>query len=326
MRKISFYLFLIFLVASCDNKEEVSSKSQSLKNPTQTYIINGDIEYTSEITDGSKPKKPILVYDIPNYKDDANNNAISKSFEQSTTINFNYGIAGPTKSGCKFSKYNQSSGTHTDTDAGVYGYNPAPQENGYLVRGFSQPHHNYYYNALVLMVENRGYQFVDSRSGKIYNDNLSRGAAISIEYPFKANVTYEISLLTYFNDNQQLIYKINSNGFPTLHVQLKDNGILMDGEGACDTNRVYRIIESNPNYLKSYALENNIKMERTLIFKFSPTESKNALVLALHPVTGERGVDTKIPTNSYTMVLRHVTITEKQFDSSIIVPVPPGRR
>ncbi|TEB40544.1 hypothetical protein D0809_30070, partial [Flavobacterium circumlabens] len=97
-----------------------NSKTQALNNPTQTYIINGDIEYISEITDGSKPKKPILVYDIPNYSD--NNNTAYKSSEQSTFLNFHYGLYNPTKSGCTITRY-LDSGKSFETDLGVYGPN-----------------------------------------------------------------------------------------------------------------------------------------------------------------------------------------------------------
>ncbi|MDR6761614.1 hypothetical protein J2Y38_001823 [Flavobacterium sp. 2755] len=176
------------------------------------------------------------------------------------------------------------------------------------------------------MCGNRGQQYI-SRGGQIINNNLSRGSAISIEYPFKANTTYEISLQTYFNDNILLVDKVNSNGFPTLYAQLKDSGLIIDGSEACETNNIIRILEMNPNNLKSYTLNNSIKEDKTIIFKFSLTEEKKALLLALNPKTGENnGVGSSIPTNSYTMVLPMITITEKAFDPSILVPIPPGRR
>jgi len=318
MKKFYYYLFLIVVISSCDKNDEVPSKNQVTNYPKQLYIINGDIEYYADITDGSKPKKPIFIYDIPKELNDneTNKNLGSKSSAQSTFINFNYGLAGPTNSGCTINKYVQSKGSYYTTDAGVYGFNPSPQDNGYLVRGFSLPHHNQYYNSLVLFANNRG--VTKSSRGSIYNDNISRGAAISIEYPFKANVTYEISILSYFVDNKQIVDKKNSEGFPTLHAQLKDSGILINGPSSCETEGIFRIIESNPNNLKSYTLENNMQVQRTIVFKFSPIEQKNALLLALHPTTSEqRGPDVKIPTNSYTMVLKNITIVEKAFDPSL---------
>ncbi|MDR6761613.1 hypothetical protein J2Y38_001822 [Flavobacterium sp. 2755] len=143
MRKFYYYLLFTFIITGCDNKEELPSKSQSSKKPTQTYIINGDIEYISEITDGSKPKKPIFIYDIPNNlnKNQTLRNKTAQNQEK-TVITFDYGIAGSTKSGCFINRYNN--GNSYDTDNGVYGYNPARQENGYLVRGAGLPHHNTY--------------------------------------------------------------------------------------------------------------------------------------------------------------------------------------
>ena len=175
------------------------------------------------------------------------------------------------------------------------------------------------------MCSNRGGQY-SSRGGQIINDNISRGSAISIEYPFKANTTYEILLQTYFNDNKSLVDNGKSNGFPTLYAQLKDSGLIIDGPEACETNNLIRILEINPNNLKSYTLNNSIKEDKTIIFKFSLTEEKKALLLALNPKTGESGVGSPIPNNSYTMILPMITITEKAFDPSILVPIPPGRR
>lgn len=326
MRKNYYYLLFIFIIASCDSKEDLPSTNQSTNYPQQLYIINGDIKCYANITDGSKPKAPIFIYDIPEKtKEDITYKTTSKTSEQSTFINFDYGIADSTKSGCTFDKYNQSSGTYTTTDAGVYGHNPAPQDNGYLVRGYGVPYHNQYYNALILQTTNKAIKRTDTRTNVTINDNLPTIAAISIEFPFKANVTYEISLKTLFIDNNLLIGTVASNGYPTLHAALQDSGILFGGITTCEkTSRQSGIAE---NYIKSYTLENNIKKERIITYKFSPTEAKNALAFILRPHTGGRGVDVKIPTNNYTMRLRTVTITEKPFDPSLNItgPRPPGR-
>lgn len=291
------------------------------------YIINGDIEYYADITDGSKPKDPIFIYDIPEkIKENTTHKTTSKTSEQSTFINFNYGIAGSTKSGCTINKYNHSSGTYTTTDAGVYGANPAPQENGYLVRGTGLPHHNLYYNGLFLQATNKeGFAF-NPRSGQTLKQDLSTGSTISIEYPFKANVTYEISLVTYFADNMQLIDRGQSTGFPIVHVQLKDSGILAEGDIACEKDLIRLVTEEN--YIKSYTLESKALMTRTLIFKFSPTNAKNAVAISLHPARGdERSVNAIVPINNYTMIIRSVNITEKPFDPSLNVTTPrPSRR
>lgn len=314
MKKNYHYLLLFFVViASCDNKEDLSGKNQSANYPQQLYIINGDIEYYADITDGSKPKKPIFIYDIPEkIKENTIQKTTSKTSEQTTVLDFNYGIYDHTNSGCTIKRYNGDKEYYTD--AGVYGYNPYPQVNGYLVRGYGTPNQNLYYGALVLHTTNKGIQTVDSRSKTVINDNLSTIAAISIEFPFKANVTYEISLKTFFIDNRKMVENIQSSGYPTLNATLENSGILFGGNTSCENN--YRPSGTLRNYIKSYTLEDNIIKDRVVTYKFSPTEAKSALIFTLLPERGQRGVDAKIPTSRYTMVLRSVTITEKPFDPS----------
>jgi hypothetical protein len=314
------FLLSLFLILSCDKNDELPAKSQALNNPMQLYIINGDIEYYSEITDGSKPKKPIFIYDIPD-KTEKTNNLTSKTSAQSVVFNFNGGIGGSTKSGCSITRYTQSGKTY-ETDAGVYGFNPYPLANGYLVRGYGKPNHNYYYGALILSASNKELKRKDTR-GRTYNDNLSKVSSISIEYPFKANVTYQITLKTQFNDNRKRVDNVQSSGFPSLHAQLNDSGIISSDDKACQ-NDLFRLVTEH-NYIKSYILENNIITGRDVVFKFSPTQAKNAITFTLHPARGERGFEEKIPTNNYTMVLRYVTIIEKPFDPSLNIELHPRR-
>lgn len=317
--------------------EESSSKSQSGKNPTQTYIINGDIVYEAEITDGSKPKIPIFIFDTPIKTEESeySKKTTSKTSEESTNINFAYGIGESTKSGCTVKRYNNGNSYYTDS--GVYGENPAKQNNGYIVRGFKVPHHNTYYGSLVLFTSNRG-EKVDQPRGT-WHKNIQRGSALSIEYPFQANTTYEIVLQVCFYDNVHTVDKATySNGYPTVYAQLKNNGIIdvtnyrdpilkdpCSDEGINDLNQSDYSYE---NYTRSYTLDSRAIIWRYLTFKFSPTQNKNALLISLHPVIGQEGYGTPIPTNSYTMVLPSVTITQKPFDPSINVPdrtSPRGR-
>ncbi|WP_337964817.1 hypothetical protein [uncultured Flavobacterium sp.] len=331
MRKISYYLLLIFIITSCDSKEDLSSKKQALNNPMQLYIINGDIEYYSEITDGSKPKKPIFVYDIPEKTNEVTN-LTSKTSEQSVTLKFDYGIGGSTKSGCTVKRYNN--GNSYFTDDGVYGSIPY-DKNGYLIRGFGTTHHNIYYNSLVLFASNQEEKSTD-RTGKIWHDNNNNGSAISIEYPFKASVTYEISLKVTFYDNKRLINNAYSDGYPTIFAQLKDDGVIVPDEkkscGKNGINNIYGYVMSGydsylVNYTRSYTLDSRAVIQRTINFKFSPTEKKNALVISLHPFTSTPGYGTPISTNDYTMTLPLINISEKPFDPSLNVEIktPPRR-
>ncbi|OXG05828.1 hypothetical protein B0A64_12170 [Flavobacterium araucananum] len=314
----------------------MTSKTQSLNNPMQLYIINGDIEYYSEITDGSKPKKSIFVYDIPEKTEKAND-LTSKTSEQSTFINFNYGVASSTKSGCTVTRYMESGKTY-ETDAGVYGPNPAPQNNGYLVRGYGVPHQNPYYGALVLMSSNRGKKVNVARG--VFHQNEKRGSAISIEYPFKRNTTYEITIKAKFHDNRHSLDKIYSSGYPTLYAQLKDNGIIIppgrtggETQDSCereDLNDIKDFINDYVNYIRAYTLDSNIEVTKEVSFQFSPINEKKALLLSLHPTMATEGYGLPIPTNSHTMILYSITLTEKTFDPSLNVSVPDnsggGRR
>lgn len=318
MRKFSFYLMLVFIIASCDSKEELTSKSQLLNNPMQLYIINGDIEYYSEITDGSKPKPPIFVYDIPEKTEEVNN-LTSKTEANSVTINFNYGITDYPNSGCTDERYDKYTGKNYTV--GVYGPNPVNRD-GFLVRGYGKPYHNFAYNTLFLQASNKGYTTLTTR-GLLLNDNLSKTSAISIEYPFKANVSYDIEVKTYFRDNRYLIDNVHSSGFPSLYAHLRDTGIIAEGEAGCKDNLIPIVTEQN--YIKPYTLDSPALITRNIIFKFSPLQAKNALIFALNPTQGGRGTDVKIPTNSYTMALYSVKITEKPFDPSLNISTPRPR-
>lgn len=333
MRKISICLLLTFIFTSCDNREEVPTKSQADTNAKQLYIINGDIEYYREITDGSKPGKPIFIYDIPEKtKEDTTKMATSKTSEESVSINFGYGIGNPTNSGCTIKKYNNGNSYYTD--AGVYGSNPYtypyPETTSYLVRGYGLPHLNTYYGSLIMFVSNKGKK-IQNRYG-IFHENDESGSAISIEYPFKANITYEISLKVTFYDNRYLIDKVYSDGYPTIYVQLKNDGIIeipyvrSQTQDPCATEGINSLNElafDYVNYTRSYTPDSRAVIQRTLNFKFSPTEEKKALLISLHPAKSEPGYGAPISTNNYTMVMPLVKITEEPFDPTLNIEVKP---
>ena len=339
MRKFYYYLLLTFIIAGCDNKEELPSTSQSIKNPTQTYIINGDIEYVSEITDGSKPKKPIFIYDIPEKtKDNANSeNTTYKTSEHTVSINFGYPPTHPSNSGCTVKRYNNGNSYYTDS--GVYGINPYPyptsEGKSCLVRGFGAPHHNLYYGSLILFVSNKGIKSTN-RYNITTNKNDVRATAMSIEYPFNKNTTYEITLRTTFYDNRYLIDKVNSSGFPTLYVQLKDEGNiplsyrdldLCEGKTLNDIGLYSGIgLYSNDNYTRTYSPNSVAATTKDISFYFSPTDDKKALLISLHPALGSEGYNMPIPTNNHTLVLPLVKITEKPFDPSLNFEIKPDKR
>ncbi|MBZ4034531.1 hypothetical protein K6T82_07120 [Flavobacterium sp. 17A] len=328
MKKICFYLLAPFLFTGCDSKDEIPSKNQTLNNPTQTYIINGDIVYEAEITDGSKPKEPIFIYDIP--EKTVNNKSTNKSSDGTFIFDFSYGIAPNTNSGCTVDIYSNSSGTYYP-NRGVYGYNPYPYNeatNEHLIRGYGKPHHNYYYNCLILQASNKELKRTDEKGTTRSIDDL-KASAMSIEYPFSKNKTYEITIRTTFYDNRYLTEKTHSSAFPILHIQLKDDGIITlpnlreTREDACEGTSLNDIgrysgigLYSNDNYTRTYSPNTIAATTKDISFYFSPMDNKNALLISLHPAG--RGANTGvIPKNNYTMVLPLIKITEKPFDPSI---------
>lgn len=237
----------------------------------------------------------------------------NKASDGTVILDFSYGIAGNTNSGCTVDIYSNSTGTY-NTNRGVYGYNPYPlhpDTNQYLIRGYGKPYHNYYYNSLILQASNNSAAYN-------YRPTCS---AISIEYEFKPNVTYEISLETIFNDNRKLTETKHSEGFPTVNVYLNGSPILSSIDKACEKDI---FLTATPrNYVRSYTLEDNIIKVRTLQFKFSPTEEKKALIIFLLPKLSDSR-STAVPINNYTMLLPTVTIKELPFDPSI--NITGGRR
>lgn len=329
MKKIIFCLLLAFIITNCDNKEEDLQKNETI-NSKQLYIINGSIEYISDITDNTKSTKPKFVYQIPEITNEKNEKIYSKNSDEQVIINFAYGIAESTKSGCTRDIYTHSTGQFYTTDNGVYGPNPAPQVNGYLIRGYGQPHQNQYYGSLVLFAKNEIYKTISR--GQIWHNNKRGGSAISIEYPFKANVTYEIHIKTFFHDNRKLVDDKYSEGYPTLYAQLTDDAIIRgyinrrtETTDPCDKEGINALSDSNPNYTRSYTLNDQALTMKNIIFLFSPTEEKKAILISLHPAIGTAGVGTHIPTNNYTMRLPSITINEKTFDPSLNVETPNVR-
>lgn len=308
------YLLILLISTSCDNNDGFKSESQSTTSTNQTYIINGEIKYVSEIPDGFKNNSKIKY--IADKFPKLNRKNSSKILGQ-TIINFNYGITDYPNSGCTDERYDHNSASFYTV--GVYGPNPVNRD-GFLVRGYGRPYHNFYYNTLVLNASNKGRTVLIR--GQNYNDNLSKGSAISIEYNFKANVSYDIEVETYFRDNRYLLDKVYSSGFPTLHAQLKDSGIIIEGDAACNNDLVRLATEFN--YIKSYTLDSQSAIIRTVTFKFSPLQAKNAVVFALQPAQGARAIDAKIPINNFTMGLYSVKINEKTFDPSYN-EIPPSR-
>jgi len=244
---------------------------------------------------------------------------------QSVDIEFKLGY--DFKSGCTDQDLDYNDKWYTNTS--VYGPNPAI----YAVRGYGKPKHITAFFTLALFASNKAVARTNPRTGAAYTAQEPRGSAISIEYPFKANVTYEIAVKTLFRDNISVFQSPKrSNGFPTLYAELRTtpemSGTYQD---PCLGLGVVGIQGSYPNphmYTKSQTLANNIQEYKTFVFKFSPLEERKALKITLNPKEADsRGaVNLQVPESSYTMLLPLISITEKPFDPSINdISVPPTR-
>lgn len=245
-----------------------------------------------------------------------------KEFYSSVTLHFDYGVVS-LNSGCTKEKLGYDGNFFTYT--GVYGPIPQPQEEGYMIRGYNKPYHNEYYNSLALHSSNEGRQTISPRTGQLINDNDPRVTAISIEYPFLANTTYEISVQNYFVDVRKNADNVYSDGYPTLTAYLKETPEI-PGPNPCGDSGLTGHWATVDGYIykREQTLDSHALITRTFIYKFSPIENKNALVLILSPsMASEVGAGVSIPTNNYVMLLPLITIAEKPFDPSINVAPPP---
>ncbi|MDQ1163578.1 hypothetical protein QE422_003946 [Chryseobacterium sp. SORGH_AS 447] len=110
--------------------------------------------------------------------------------------------------GCTF-KYIAS--TAIDSDilelTSCFGPNPIYQNN-YLVRGYGKPRRAMYgenWWGVLLEATNKGKTVINRGVSELINDDTSK--AISIEYPFEKNATYQVILTTEIKD---VIYNIKN--------------------------------------------------------------------------------------------------------------------
>jgi hypothetical protein len=247
------------------------------------------------------------------------------TFPEPVKIDFNYGNA-HFDGGCAIQSI---SGDDIVLRRNVYGPSPVRKDDGFIVRGFRTPAHSFHYGCMVMFTDNI---VVNSdrqtRDGNAIQTSKSTGAAISVEYPFLANVTYQISVRTKFIDTRKLVDNVSSDGLPYLYVELKDSpvipvkddpcadsGVILLGNTTVINGRTYR--DLNSKYYRFAQPESHAQMYRTFVFKFSPTENKNALVISLHPSTVSETDRYKIAINRYIMLLPDIIIEQSEFDPSI---------
>ncbi|WP_353150220.1 hypothetical protein [Chryseobacterium sp.] len=245
--------------------------------------------------------------------------------------------------GCSYIDENIN-GTYVTTRA----FGPNPLElYGYQVRGYGRPRRSLDWKGIRLLAGNRP-QIVNSGGGFSPGENFSIDdqytSAISIEFPFETNTTYEIILGTIIEDN---IYKEQhdqyqqqddyhglqqSQGFPTVALELKDTPEI-PGTTPCSGRPLVQNVFISPNYYKKQKAEITVPPSyeaKNFTFNFSTTEAKKAFIIYFLP-NNSGGVQ-PIPENSFSMYLKNLKIIKKPFDPSHIVsppvnpPCPGGMR
>lgn len=148
-------------------------------------------------------------------------------------------------------------------------------------------------------------------------------AAISIEYPFQPNTTYEITINALVNDViTQLEDRYDdikqSEAFSTIAVELKESPEIpgvdpcakrpVVGNGLASGNHYKRQKTEKPP-TPYYAL-------KTFVFNFSIIEEKKALIIYVLPELGEHPY---IPRSIFNIDIRNIKIVQKPFDPTYYV-------
>lgn len=233
----------------------------------------------------------------------------------------------PPDGGCTVINFDNQANPHYTTAA--FGPNPISYY-GRLMRGYGGPR-MYYLNwqGLRLLAKNKPKTIV-SRGQSLQVDNPFENA-ISIEFPFESNLTYEITISTSiwddiyrakhdeFSGNDHL-YNVNqSEGFPTVAVELSSSPQI-SGNDPCAERPVVGNGLVAANYYKKQKAEITVPPsyeKKTFIFNFSVTDPKNALILYFLPHKSE---NQHIPENDFTMFIGNIKIVQKPFDPTHVVP------
>lgn len=255
----------------------------------------------------------------------------NKSIATTTVMDLNLDkfLIQPSNGGCSFNVLGVTGNSYVSTAA--FGPTPISFFN-YIVRGYGKPKTS--------MTDWKGIRFLAGNQPKTV---INRGQqilvddpfenAISIEFPFQANTTYEITLNTVIQDNiykeQHDQYDQNNNyhglqksqEFPTIALELA-NAPEISGNNPCGGRPVLGNGLVSANYFKRQKAEITVPPsyeQKTFIFNFSITENKSALLFYFLP--GKSGsVPQYIPESSFSMFLKNLKIVQKPFDPTHVVP------
>ncbi|MEN4761517.1 hypothetical protein ABEG63_14350 [Chryseobacterium sp. C39-AII1] len=278
----------------------------------------------------------------------AKNSSLSKSTNENVVmdLSFETGIISE-GGGCSF-EYLSSLNSPAQTSTQCYGPDPITQ-NGYLIRGYGKPRRASalrYDTWFGVKLEAKNDSKVTINRGREELSNIQESNAISIEFPFEANVTYEITLKTQLTDYVKVI-KSPSSGmansvlaerykgidasekFSSINLQLVDSPII-PGSDPCSTKPVVSSEFPGPaNYGRMQKTEKTTfwaSEDKDYTFYFSTREAKNALLIKFLPGISEDRNPSYAPRSWFWLDIRNIKIVQKPFNPSYIVNGPCGFR
>lgn len=242
-------------------------------------------------------------------------------------LDFNKPLIQNSGGGCSFETGYNIDNIYTSTAA--FGPNPITFF-GYTVRGYGMPRTDgFLWRGIKFEAENIPKTIFSGGQSQLVNNVLEN--ALSIEFPFEANATYEITLKTIIEDGIRTEkhdqYHLNddyhkpkqSEAFPTVAVELADTPEII-GSDPCAKRPILNTRFISANYYKKQKSEVTIPpnyVQKTFVFNFSTKEIKKALVIYYLP---ERGSNPYIPESFFYMFLTGIKVIKKPFDPAHVVP------
>ncbi|PRA95691.1 hypothetical protein CQ046_21895 [Chryseobacterium sp. MYb7] len=242
-------------------------------------------------------------------------------------LDLNKTLIQPSGGGCSFETGYNIDNIYTSTAA--FGPNPLTFF-GYTIRGYGMPRTDgFLWKGIRLQAENIPATVFSRGQSRLVNNLFEN--ALSIEFPFEPNATYEITLKSFIEDiirtEKHDQYRLNddnhnpqqSEAFPIVAVELANVPEII-GNDPCAKRPVLNNRFVSANYYKTQKAEIVVppsSQQKTFVFNFSTTEAKNAFILYYLP---ERGSDPYIPESFFGMHLTGIRIIKKPFDPTHVVP------
>jgi len=235
----------------------------------------------------------------------------------------------PDHGGCSVTNIDGQGNPHTSQQA--FGPNPISYF-GYLITGYGKPRMYWgNWNGLRFETGNRSKTIINNGQQTTANDPLSN--AISIQFPFQANLTYEITIETGIHDeiyranHNELygdddLYSVNqSEAFPTVAVELANSQQISGNDPCSGRPTIGNFFVSR--YYKKQKIEmttSPASESKTFVFKFSITEAQNALKIYFLPELS--GTSSHIPESNFTMYIGNIKIVQKPFEQTFEPNIP----